>query len=135
MIVDDKKRVSLYIDADILQKIDNSMKKSKSRSRNEFLIEAAQFYMGYLNKDNDARFLTESVDLSISSSVTKMEDRIAKVLFKFAVEMSMMMHLLAANLDLQKDTMSSLRRQCIDELKKSSGYLSFEKTMNKMNDE
>lgn len=135
MIVDDKKRVSLYIDADILQKIDNSMKKSKSRSRNEFLIEAAQFYMGYLNKDNDARFLTESVDLSISNSVTKMEDRIAKVLFKFAVEMSMMMHLLAANLDLQKDTMSSLRRQCIDELKKSSGYLSFEKTMNKMNDE
>ena len=80
MIVDDKKRVSLYIDADILQKIDNSMKKSKSRSRNEFLIEAAQFYMGYLNKDNDARFLTESVDLSISNSVTKMEDRIAKVL-------------------------------------------------------
>ena len=133
MIVDDKKRVSLYIDADILQKIDNSMKKSKSRSRNEFLIEAAQFYMGYLNKDNDARFLTESVDLSISNSVTKMEDRIAKVLFKLVVEMSMMMHLLAANLDLQKDTMSSLRRQCIDELKKSSGYLSFEKTMNKMN--
>ena len=94
MIVDDKKRVNLYI---------------------------------------DARFLTESVDLSISNSVTKMEDRIAKVLFKLAVEMSMIMHLLAVNLDLQKDTMSSLRRQCIDELKKSSGYLSFEKTMNKMN--
>ena len=53
MIVDDKKRVSLYI---------------------------------------DARFLTESVDLSISNSVTKMEDRIAKVLFKLAFEMSMMMH-------------------------------------------
>ena len=86
------KRVSLYIDTDILEKIDNSMKKSKSRSRNEFLIEAAQFYMSYLNKDNDARFLTESVDLSISNSVTKMEDRIAKVLFKLAVEMSMMMH-------------------------------------------
>lgn len=56
------------------------------------MIEAAQFYMGYLNKDNDARFLTDSVDLSISNSVTKMEDRIAKVLFKLAVEMSMMMH-------------------------------------------
>ena len=127
------KRVSLYIDTDILEKIDSSMKKSKSRSRNEFLIEAAQFYMGYLNKDNDARFLTESVDLSISNSVTKMEDRIAKVLFKLAVEMSMMMNLLAANLEIKDDTMSALRRKCIDELKKSSGSLSFEKTMNKMN--
>lgn len=133
MIVGEKKRVSLYIDTDILEKIDNSMKKSKSRSRNEFLIEATQFYMGYLNKDNDARFLTESVDLSISNSVTKMEDRIAKVLFKLAVEMSMMMNLLAANLEIKDDTMSVLRRKCIDELKKSSGSLSFEKTMNKMN--
>ena len=135
MIVDDKKRVSLYIDAEILEKIDSCMKKSKSRSRNEFLIEAAQFYMGYLNKENDARFLTGSIDLSISNSVTKMEDRMAKVLFKLAVEMSMMMNLLAANLELKNETMSSLRRQCIDELKKSSGYLSFEKTMNKMNEE
>lgn len=133
MIVDEKKRVSLYIDADVLENIDNCMKKTKSRSRNEFLLEAAQFYMGYLNRENDARYMVSCIDQSISNSVTKMEDRMAKVTFKLAVEMSMMMNLLAVNLEIKDDTMSALRRKCIDELKKSSGSLSFEKTMNKMN--
>ena len=132
-MADEKKRVSLYIDADVLESIDSCMKKAKSRSRNEFLLEAVQFYVGYLNRENDARYMVSSIDQSISNSVTKMEDRMAKVLFKLAVEMSMMMYLFAANLELKDDTMSGLRKKCIDELKKSSGHLSFEKTMNKMN--
>ncbi|MBP3399507.1 MAG: hypothetical protein J6K75_07105 [Erysipelotrichaceae bacterium] len=89
--------------------------------------------MGCLIRDNDASYMVSCIDQLIPNSVTKMEDRMAKVTFKLAVEMSMIMNLLAANLEIKDDTMSALRRKCIDELKKSSGSLSFKKTMNKMN--
>lgn len=123
----DKKRVSLYLKQDLLDKMDQNCKQANCRSRNEFIIEAVKFYLGYLNCEEDSKYLIRSIDQSIQASVKSMEDRTAKLLFKIAVEMSMMMHLLGANLEIDEDILKSLRAKCVKELNRSIGNLNLER--------
>ena len=48
-----------------------------------------------------------------------MEDRTAKLIFKLAVEMSMMMNILAANLEIDEEVLKQLRGKCIKEIASS----------------
>jgi len=124
---DDKTRVSIFIDSDLVERIDASLKKADCKSRNEFVLSALQFYLGYLYSDEDSAYLASSIDSSISSAVKSMEDRTAKVLFKLTVEMSMMMNILAANLEIDEEVLKKLRAKCIKDLNTSFSSLSFEK--------
>jgi len=123
----DKKRISLFADENLVKRIDDSLNRTDCKSRNEFILEAVKFYLGYLYCEEDATYLVRSIDQSISSSVKTMEDRTAKVIFKLAVEMSMMMNILAANLEIDEDVLKQLRGKCAKEISKNTSALSAEK--------
>lgn len=126
---DDKSRISIFVDSDLVERIDTSLKKADCKSRNEFVLSALQFYLGYLYSDDDSAYLVKSIDSSISSSVKSMEDRTAKLLFKLAVEMSMMMNIFAANLEIDEEVLKKLRAKCIGDLNGTINNLSLEKMM------
>lgn len=48
------------------------------------------------------------------------------MLFKLAVEMSMMMNLMAATQDIDKLSLERLRGECVKEVKRLNGAFSFE---------
>ena len=125
----DKKRISLFADESLVQRVDDSLNRTDCKSRNEFILEAVSFYLGYLYCEEDSSYLVRSIDQSISSSVKSMEDRTAKVIFKLAVEMSMMMNILAANLEIDEEVLKNLRIKCIKDLNTSFSNLSFDKIM------
>lgn len=129
----EKKRVSFFLAAELLDKMDQNCKKANCRSRNEFAIEAILFYIGYLNCEDDAKYLVRSIDQSIAASVGSLEERTSRLLFKLAVEMSMMMNLLAANLEFDENILGKLRAKCIQDLKASAGNLSMEKIVKNLN--
>ena len=66
----------------------------------------------------------------ITGTVQVSEDRIASLLFKLAVEMSMMMHILAANLDVDNQTLDRLRGKCVQDVKRSIGSVDFKRVTN-----
>ena len=49
-----------------------------------------------------------------------------RMLFKLAVEMAIMMNILAAHCDVAEETLSTLRQSCIEEVKRINGTLGFE---------
>jgi len=69
--------------------------------------------------------LVRSIDQSISSSVKSMEDRTAKLIFKLAVEMSMMMNIFAANLEIDEEVLKKLRGKCVQQLSQSLNNLDY----------
>ena len=129
---EDKKRISLFVEADLVKRVDDHLKMADVSSRNEFIIEAIKFYLGYLSAEEDATYLVRSIDKSIGSAVKSMEDRTAKLIFKLAVEMSMMMNILAANLEIDEDVLKNLRAKCIKDLNSSISNLDIKKIMDKM---
>ncbi|TEB07764.1 hypothetical protein Psch_01319 [Pelotomaculum schinkii] len=64
--------------------------------------------------------------MSYTGAVDASENRTARLLFKLAVEMSMMMNILAANADVDETTLGNLRRKCVQDVKRSVGSVHFE---------
>jgi hypothetical protein len=127
---EDKKRISLFIEPDLVKRIDDNLNLTDVSSRNEFIVEAVKFYLGYLSAEEDATYLVRSIDKSIGSAVKSMEDRTAKLIFKLAVEMGMMMNILAANLEIDEEVIRKLRIKCVKDLNKTINNLNFEKIQN-----
>ena len=124
---EDKKRISLFVEADLVKRVDDHLKMADASSRNEFIMDAIKFYLGYLSAEEDATYLVRSIDKSIGSAVKSMEDRTAKLIFKLAVEMSMMMNILAANLEIDEEVLKQLRGKCVKDISLNVNHLDVSK--------
>ncbi len=62
------------------------------------------------------------------------ENRIARLLFKLTVEVSMMMNVLAAGLEIDASQLDALRWRCVQEVKKTNGTITFKDTLGKQKD-
>lgn len=123
-----KPGITLY--QETVNSMDQNLQRANCRSRNEFTEKALRFYIGYLNKEDDAEYISKALQSVISGTVQISEDRIASLLFKLSVEMSMMMHILAANMDVDNRTLDRLRGKCVQDVKRSIGSVDFRKVTN-----
>ena len=78
----DSKRIGLYINQDLLNTCDNAISITNATSRSEFISDAIEFYIAWLNSKNVSRVLTPALESVISSKILDTEDRLARVLFK-----------------------------------------------------
>jgi metal-responsive CopG/Arc/MetJ family transcriptional regulator len=121
----DSKRIGLYINQDLLNICDNAISITNATSRSEFISDAIEFYIAWLNSKNVSRVLTPALESVISSKILDTEDRLARVLFKQGVELAMLMHVVAATNEITEDQ-RDLRKICVDEVKRNSGKYKFD---------
>ena len=57
------------------------------------------------------------------------EQRLSRAMFKIAVELGAITHMLAAVHDIDDDTMIKLRAMCTDEVRRINGIINFEKAV------
>jgi len=117
----------IYIDRDLHEVIQSYLKQANCRSRNEFINTAIRHYIAFLQKESDAEFLTPALESVLSGMLGGMENRMARLIFKLAVEMSMTMHIIAAQGEVDEETLERLRGYCVDEVKRLNGRISFDK--------
>ncbi len=96
------------------------------KSASEFVEKAIEFYVGYLNYENDAAYLNPTMESTMKAITKSSEDRIARVLYKMAVSQNMMMHLFGASLDYNIEDLDKLRGLCVQEINKTHGKYSLE---------
>ena len=70
-------------------------------------------------------FLALALVDALRATVQGSENRIARLLFKLTVEISMMMHVLAAGLEIDDSQLDDLRWRCVQEVKKTNGGIKF----------
>ncbi len=119
-------RVGTMMHPDVVKICDENIVNTSSESRNDFIEEAILFYVGYLNSKQDVNYLSKSIETVIKSSIHLTEDRICKILFKFCIELSMLMNIIAASNNIDDNTLNMLRKKCLDEVKSSTGKLNIE---------
>ena len=117
----------IYIDRDLHEIIQSYLRAANCRSRNEFINTAIRHYIAFLQKESDAEFLTPALESVLSGMLGGMEDRMARMIFKLAVELSMTMHIVAAQGEVDEETLLRLRGYCVDEVKRLGGKISFDK--------
>ena len=130
-MTEEKVKFQMRIDPDTDRKIKAAMPRSNCRSQNEFMESAVRFYCDYLAAEDVADFLPPIFVHAMRGTIQCSENRIARLLFKLTVEISMMMHVLAAGLEIDASQLDALRWRCVQEVKKTNGAITFKDVLTK----
>ena len=82
-----------------------------------------------LASEDVSEFLPPIILHALRGTIQCSENRISRLLFKLTVEISMMMHVLAMGLEVNTDQLDALRWQCVQEVKKTNGSITFKETL------
>lgn len=124
---EEKARTAFYIEKRLLRIADSYLAQANCKSRNEFANKALRHYIACLGKENDNEFLTPGLESVLTGLICGSEDRIAGILFKLAVEISMMLHVTASGAGISEKEIAQLRPLCKDEVAKLNGRITFER--------
>ena len=118
-------KVPLRLSKEQLSKLDVYVKLAQADSRNQFLIDAIEFYGGYISAEKN-KFLPNAIASAMLGIVDNSEDRISRIIFKNTVELSIVMNILAAVAEIDENKLRALRAKCIKDVKGTIGQISFD---------
>ena len=130
-VASEKLKFPLYIFSDTMEKVNMLYETDNCRSKTEFMEKAIRFYCGYLlqNKPELVDYLAPQLATLTEGIVKGMEQRLTRALFKVAVELGAVSHMLAAINDIDDETMVKLRAMCTDEVRRINGVINFERAV------
>ena len=120
------KRITVWLKPELLSRMDGWLETANCKNRSEFISKALRFYMGYLATDDVSSYVCESVSQNIRGMLTENTNRISKLMFKWSVELNMMMHIVAAHFKDDVSDLRALRGYSVDEVKRTYGNISFD---------
>lgn len=122
----DKYKFALWLYPETLDKVKELYRQDDCKSKSEFIEKAIRFYIGHLTADDDTSYLPNALISNLKSIVAESDNRQNRMLFKLSVEMAMMMNVLAANSDIDEESLIRLRGECVKEVKRLNGSFSFD---------
>lgn len=72
-----------------------------------------KFYIGFLNEKGNVNYLAPRITSSVDAVVYDSEKRINRNLFKIAVELGKLCHMVAAANEVDEDTLRELHSMCV----------------------
>lgn len=121
-----KQRVVAWLPPEQIAMMEKLMISENMKNHTEFVDRAVQFYIGYLGTENSTDYLSKTLIGEMKGTLRETENRQSANIFRLAVEMGMMMNILAAGLEITDDQLYKLRGRCVREVKASKGKVSFE---------
>lgn len=122
----DKRKFALWIREETMEKVEKVYRAENVKSRSEFIEKAINFYCGYLTANDGKEYFPQVIVSTLQGTLGAFENRMASLLFKMAVELSMSLHVTAANSEIDEKTLAKLRGLCVDEVKRIRGAVSFD---------
>ena len=124
-MAENKNRLALRMKPDTKRKIDQWCAASGCRSMNQFVEQAVNFYADHLSLEAN-NSLPRAVSSALDGRLGMFEDRLSSLLYKQAVELDMVMGILADSYELPPEEMRRRRADSVLNVKQTNGRLSFE---------
>lgn len=121
----DRNKIALRLSQTQLRKLEGYVKLANTSSRNQFILDAIEFYGGYVSSEKN-KFLPTAIASAMVGIVDNSEDRISRIIFKNTVELAMVMNILAAVAEVDEDRLRSLRAKCVKDVKGTIGKINFD---------
>ena len=123
---DKKNKFALYIHDSVLDIARQWYERDNCSSMSEFIEKAIQFYGGYVASEHNPNYFPNIVISTMKAIMRDSENRQNRNLFRIAVELGMLMNVMAATHDIDEDALVKLRGDCIEEIKRINGTLSLD---------
>ena len=122
----EKDTLAVYLAPEKKAELESRCHEDGSKSMTEFIRRALDFYLGYLDAQNAGIFLPAAIRSCINGRLGTMENRMASLLFKQAVELDMCERILADSFELNEAYLRRKRAESIESVKRTNGKLRFE---------
>ncbi len=117
----EKIKFALRMSPETQQLVRELYPRDNCRTQNEFIEKAIRFYSGYVSGQDACEFLPAALTDALRSTVRDSENRTCRLLFKLAVELDMVMNVLAAGMEIPQEDLDRLRGRCVREVKSTNG--------------
>ena len=118
---EDKQRVSLYLDRVTIKTVDLFIKKHGYRSRNEFFETAAK----NLIADSALKTSDDIISSKLAKALEKVSEESAKAiskgLFRYAVQLEMLMRVIAQMNSFTDEELEDMRREAVNNVRRTRG--------------
>lgn len=118
---ENKQRISLYLDKETVEKMDSAIKKYGYRSRNDFVSSAMDNLVAdRLLGENDT-VISEKLSKAIAEMSEAQTLQIAKSMFRYAVEMELIMRMFSEITDFTPSEIEDMRKDAIRNVRRTRG--------------
>lgn len=127
-VAENKIKFSNYFLPEVMELVNRLYRQDNCRTKSEFVQKAVRFYCGYLLSQEQAatEYLAPQIASITEGIVSGTEHRLSRAMFKIAVELGAVTHMLAAVNDVDDETLYKLRAMCTEEVKRINGTINFE---------
>ena len=123
---ENKQRVSLYLDKKTIQVVDTFIKKKGLHSRNEFFERAAENLIADEAIKTGGDVMSEKLAKAVENVSEDNAKAISKGLFRYAVQLEMLMRVIAKTNHFTDDELEEMRREAINNVRRTRGRIKFE---------
>ena len=122
----DKQRVSLYLDKETMKTVDVFIKKQGYHSRNEFFEKAAKNLIAESALKSSDDILSDKLAKAIENVSAENAKAISKGLFRYAVQLEMLMRVIAKTNHFTDDDLEDMRREAVNNVHRTRGKIKLE---------
>jgi len=124
--MDSKMKFPLWVYPQTMKDVEHLYKSNNCKSQSEFIERAIKFYVGYLNQEREVNYLSPMITETVKAEIRGTEQRLARLLFKVAVELGKLSHMLAASANVDEETLRQLHIMCVNEVRKINGIIAYD---------
>ena len=121
-----KNRFNTYLDEDLSKKMTAAMELCDAGSESEFIRNAVEFYIGYIFSEKSSDYLSPIITDTMKEIQYSYEQRVSEMLFKIAVELSKINHVLVDSLRIPREYFRNLTAQTAREVAENNGIIHME---------
>lgn len=122
----EKTKFSIRVNTDLVELADTYIRSSTVKNRTELIENALRFYLGFLTAQKAEDYLLQSLSSVMTGTVQDSENRLARMDFKIAVELSKLSQVIAYSHDIDEEALKRLHLKCLEEVRRINGAIDFE---------
>lgn len=125
--MDNMKKYAFYMPKSLIDDVDNTINSLGKMSRAEFIREAVDFYISYLNSLKASDYLSPMLSRAIKSEIESVEKNVSEMIFKLAVQSAIANIFIASGLNLDTSNIDYLTKCAAKEIAKQNGIIDLKK--------
>lgn len=123
---DKKEKIGIWMSPDMVKQVDATYPLHGGSSRSEFVCRAVEFYLGFLQTKSSTEYIHKTTLTFLEDQFAKLEARICRQLFRMCVELAMVSHMTACQINMDDEMLKKLRKKCVKDVKYTIGNIRFD---------
>ena len=124
-----KLRFAFYTDEPTMELVNQHYKEDGCGCRSEYISKAIRYYAELHSLKDCSNVIPDIITSTLKDITRESDNRQGRLLFKMAVELTILQNIIAANSNIDVATLERVRGICVNEVKKLNGIISFDEAV------